>query len=498
MRVNPLTQIDFYKADHRRQYPAGTSLVYSNLTPRSTKHSAMVEGIDGRVVFFGLQYFAKWFLIDTWNREFFARDKSYVLSRYKRRMDGALGLDAVPVEHIAALHDLGYLPIDIRALPEGTAVPEKIPLLTIRNTRDEFFWLTNYLETILSCMLWKPCTSATTARKYRQLLGKYADITGADKDFIPFQCHDFSFRGTSGIQDAVMSGAAHLLSFVGTDTVAAIDFLEDWYGADSEKELIGCSVPATEHSVMCMDGEAGEYETFRRLIVEQYPKGFISIVSDTWDFWQVVTKFLPALRSEILMRDGKAVIRPDSGDPVKILTGDDDAPHNSPERAGLIECLWGIFGGKTTEKGYRTLDPRIGAIYGDSITLERCDEIMRRLVIKGFASSNVVLGIGSFTYEYVTRDTLGFAMKATAGIVNGQVREIYKCPKTDGAALKKSARGFLSVIRNPDTDTWTLVDGVKSLERAELGGELRPVFRDGQLLVEDSLADIRARIEASL
>lgn len=499
MKINPLTMIDFYKADHRRQYPKGTTLVYSNFTPRSTKHAVKIPGVDDKIVFFGLQYFIKWFLIDVFNNDFFYQVKEDVVAKYKRRMDCALGVDAIPTDHIEALHDLQYLPIAIRALPEGSVVDEKVPLFTIENTKPEFFWLTNYLESILSCMNWKMSTSATTAYKYKQLLMRYARDTGGDLGFVQFQAHDFSFRGMGGPQDAAMSGAGHLTSFVGTDTVPAIDFMEDYYCADADRELIGCSVPATEHSVMCMDGPSGELEMFKRLITEVYPKGIVSIVSDSFDFWQVITEFLPKLKPEIMARAGgfpvdKVVIRPDSGDPVKIICGDPAAEVDSPAWKGAIECLWDVFGGKVNDKGYRELDTHIGLIYGDSITPERTVQIMEGLKNKGFASTNVVLGVGSYTYTYTTRDTLGFAMKATAGVVNGETRAIFKDPKTD-TGMKKSARGFLVVDK--DNDGFFVLKDEVSKEDRRLG-HLDEVFRDGELLIDHSMADIRARINHSV
>lgn len=500
MIINPLHSIDFYKADHRRQYPNGTQSVYSNFTPRSIKHLETIQGInDDKVVAFGLQYFIKYFLIEQFNLGFFNLPKEKVVNAYKRRMDNALGKGSIPVDHIEELHDLGYLPISIRALPEGTVHDARIPQFTIQNTKNGnewvAFWLTNYLESVASALNWKQSTSATVARKYRQVMDHYAIKTGTPLEFVQFQGHDFSFRGMSGIQDAVMSGAGHLLSFVGTDTVSAIDFLEDYYGADSDKELVGCSVPATEHSVMSLGSQEGEFETFKRLITELYPQGIVSIVSDTWDFWKVVTEFLPSLKEEILARKGgpvgdKVVIRPDSGDPVKIIVGDFGAKPGTPEYKGAIECLWETFGGTLTEKGYKMLDSHIGLIYGDSITLDRCNEIMAGLMAKGFASSNVVLGIGSFTYEYKTRDTLGFAMKATAGIVNGEFREIFKNPKTD-TGTKKSAKGYLAVLKDENGNLF-LKDQV-SLEEME-NSELKEVFRDGKLLVDHKLSEIRKRI----
>jgi nicotinamide phosphoribosyltransferase len=493
MNINPLTQIDFYKADHRRQYPAGTELVYSNFTPRSLNHAPCKSlGMDERVVFFGLQYFIKWFLMEQFTLNFFWLSKEFAVTRYKRRMDNALGPGAIPMEHIKALHDLQYLPISIRALPEGTKVDAKIPFFTIENTLPEFFWLTNYLETILSCMCWKMSTSATMAYKYKQILRNFCEKTGGDPNFVQFQAHDFSFRGMGGPQDAAMSGAAHLTSFVGTDTVSAIDFLEDYYHANSDKELVGCSVPATEHSVMCMGTECGEFDTFKRLITEVYPKGIVSIVSDSFDFWAVITEFMPKLKDVIMAREGKLVIRPDSGDPVKIICGDPDAKDWCAWK-GAIECLWGVFGGTTTDKGYKVLDPHIGLIYGDSITPERCNQIMWGLHNKGFASTNVVLGVGSYTYTYTTRDTYGFAMKATAGRVNGEDIEIFKDPKTD-TGMKKSAKGFLCVTK--DANGKHVLHDQFAKHVSEHNTLLKEVFRDGKLLVDHTLAEIRERINS--
>lgn len=179
MRINPLTAIDFYKADHRSQYPQGTSEVYSNFTPRSYKHSRVLADFDGKVVMFGLQYFIKHFFMEVWEENFFKLPKEQVVKAYKRRMDNALGPDAITVEHIAALHDLGYLPLKIKALPEGSRVPIGVPVLTVVNTHPDFFWLTNYIESVISCYLWKPMTSATTAFEYKRLLTQYAIKTGS-------------------------------------------------------------------------------------------------------------------------------------------------------------------------------------------------------------------------------------------------------------------------------------------------------------------------------
>jgi nicotinamide phosphoribosyltransferase len=254
MNVLPILLKDFYKTDHRRQYPVGTEEVYSNFTPRGSR----IEGVND-VVVFGIQYFIQEYLINQFENNFFSRPKSTVLAAFKRRMDTSLGPDSVSTEHLAALHDLGYLPLEIRALPEGSLCPMRVPLLTIRNTKPEFFWLTNDLETLISAVLWHPITAATIAFEYRKLLTDYAYQTSDIPDFVQWQGHDFSMRGQSSIEAACASGAGHLLSFTGTDTIPAIDFLEQYYGANSESELIGGSVPATEHSVACLGATSTPY-----------------------------------------------------------------------------------------------------------------------------------------------------------------------------------------------------------------------------------------------
>lgn len=255
--MNPLFLIDFYKAGHIYQYPKNTTLIYSNLTPR--RNSYGVPGLN-HVVVFGITYLIKEYLIKLWNQEFFYKPKSQVVEEYKSLMDRALGPDSIGVEHIEALHDLGYLPIIIKALPEGSLSKIGNPILTIYNTHEKFFWLTNYLETLISNILWKPITSATTAWAFRQEFERHSEKTGSPKDFIWWQGHDFSMRGMSGIEDAIISGMGHLLSFNGTDTVPAIVAAMKYYPTS---QFIGGSVPATEHSCMSMRAD------YREVYVEQ-------------------------------------------------------------------------------------------------------------------------------------------------------------------------------------------------------------------------------------
>lgn len=533
MKRKPYLAFDGYKCDHRRQYPENSLLVFSNMTARGSR----VKGLK-KVIKFGLQAFIKEHLIKEWYEEFFHKDIEEVVADYNRRLKNYLGPNGIGEQHIRDLHALGYLPLEIWALPEGSAVDLRVPMLVMCNTDDRFFWLTNAIETIISSNLWGPCTSATTAVLYRKILNEWCNKTNPEMiDFVPWQGHDFSFRGHFGFDAAVMSGAGHLLSFTGTDTVPAIDFMEEYYNADSDKELIGGSVAASEHSVACMgstydeDGNPDDYAYFERMITEVYPTGIVSLVSDTFDFWGVVDPnggTLVRLKDKIMARDGKVVIRPDSGDPVKIVTGyipgeyhyidgvyykagkdfgnnmkevliDEQLTEN--EVKGMIQCLWEIFGGTVSSTGFKQLDSHIGAIYGDSITLERATQICERLAVKGFASTNLVYGIGSFTYQgavtpdaIITRDTHGFAVKSTYGEVRGENGErvgieIFKDPKTDDG-LKKSAKGLIAVYENEDgftmkdQATW---DEVRNCSFVN-------VFKDGVLTKEWTLAEIRERV----
>lgn len=486
--MNPLLLTDGYKLSHREQYPEGTTLVYSNWTPRKSR----IEGID-KIVNFGLQYFIKKYLIEGFNENFFNRDKDEVCGEYQKEVEAYLGT-SYDVDHIKELHDLGYLPVRIKSLPEGARVPIGVPMFTIENTEPEFFWVTNYLETLISNVIWQPMTSATIADRYRQLFEKWADKTGAKADIVPgvlnnvdIQGHDFSMRGMSGSESAMISGMGHLTSFKGTDTLPAILGMEKYYG--SEGELVGCSVPATEHSVMCAGSKEDEFETFKRLITEIYPSGIVSIVSDTWDLWKVLTDYLPRLKDEILARDGKVVIRPDSGDPAHILCGNPTGL-TKDDKKGVVEILWDIFGGTTTNKGFKVLDSHIGCIYGDAITIDRADEICSRLYDKGFASTNWVAGIGSFTYQYNTRDTFGFAMKATYVEIGEERREIFKDPVTDDGT-KKSARGLLCVVK--EDGEYKLLDRVGWGD--EMSSEMEIVFEDGTLYNPQSISDIRKKLQ---
>jgi len=395
------------------------------------------------------------------------------------------------VAHYEKLHDLQYLPIKVKSLPEGVEVPVRVPMVTVVNTNKEFYWITNFLETILSTMLWQPMTSASIALRYKRIFKNWALLT--DKEnvaFIDFQGHDFSMRGMGGLQSAVSSGMGHATVFLGSDTLPIISTLRKYYNA---KDFVVGSVNATEHSVMCAGTKDDEIGTFRQLM-DTYPSGILSVVSDTWDLWKVLTVYLPQLKEEVLAREGKLVIRPDSGDPVAIICGETSAlGGETPKDKGVVELLWNIFGGTVNEQGFKVLDTHIGAIYGDSITTDRAQNICQRLHDKGFATTNVVLGIGSFTYQFNTRDTFGFAMKATSVVVNGERREIFKDPITDDG-VKKSAKGLVKV--DVINDEYVLIDQVTPEQ--ENKGALQVIYENGEFVNQTNLQEIRDRINKNL
>lgn len=473
-----LLAIDGYKLDHRRQYPNRTEFVYSNWTPRSTR----VAGV-GEVVFLGLQYFLKHYLEEEW-RSFFIGSGTLYAEEYAKRVNAYLGPNAIGKQHILDLWKLGYLPLRFKAVPEGSSVPIGVPQMTVENTHPNFGWLVNYFETILSNILWGPCTSATNALRFRKMLDGWAELTGSPKDFTPWQGHDFSFRGMMGLEGACLSGIGHLVAFTGTDTVPAIEFAGEYY--PGYNGLIGGSVAATEHSVMCAGGKEGELETFNRLL-DLYPEGILSVVSDTWDLWNVITNILPKLKDKIMARNGKLVIRPDSGDPVKIMCGDSEAPVGTPQHKGVVRLLWELFGGTRTDKGFEVLDSHIGVIYGDGINYERGNAILAGLFQQGFASCNTVFGVGSYTYQYVTRDTFGFAMKATSVVINGETLPIFKKPVTDDGG-KFSAKGRLAVLRNPEGKLYLVNEATPE---QEVASELKTVWENGSFTKVYSFAEVR-------
>ncbi len=572
------TQLDFYKTFHHKAYHPQVTGVYSNFTARHGGHSNIKNGEGSYVA--GLQAFVKKVLDEQWGEFFDSPTEDEAVGTYERVVAHGLGRPE-NAQHLRDLWNLGYLPLEIRALEEGMKVPYGIPHFTIESTAEGFGWLTNMIETVCSAEVWPVHTSLTTGAEYYKVFSEYADKTGFPQEFVKFQGHDFSFRGMMGVEAAKLSGMGHLMSgFVGSDTIPAATSLEKYYKADLSPEnpcTVIASVDATEHSVQCsFDNDDGAYIDYCMDVAS--PEGILSIVSDGYDFWKLVAEIIPARKEKIMQRNGLLVIRPDSGDPVDILCGtykkpipeflreemsdnwkdeisdffvndiDDeyseecgqgfscdgtatrlfrldgqlmeatfdiivvsskqdrgdrlywidrikltDVQHTelSPEDKGLVEYLYEVFGGTETEKGFKLLDSHIGCIYGDSITLDRQKEILERLYDKGFCSGNVVLGIGSYTYQYVTRDTHDSAVKATSIIKGDERVAIAKDPKT-GDGSKKSAKGLLCVTKTGG-DYKLISDVTEEIHESE-ENLLQPIWKNGEWLREQSLEEIRENV----
>ena len=577
-KYNPLLLIDFYKATHHEQYPAGLTKMVSYYTPRMSR----LKDVD-TVVLFGLQAFIKEYLIDGFKQNFFDRPEDEVVAEYERVLNYTLGVGSYASQKVRDLHRLGYLPLAISAVPEGKSTKVGVPQIEITNTHPNFVWLVNTIETMLSCTMWHTQVSAEVGRRYRKIVDEYVRQTCEDNVNPRTLLGDFSMRGQHSVESAMKSSAGWCLSFNNTATVPAILWLEDNYNCDCSKERVAFGAISTEHSVMCsnfaVDGD--EITHIKRLLTEIYPNHSFSMVSDSYDYWRLVTELLPQCKEEIMAHNGTLSIRGDSGNPVEILAGkniyyideteitekcslsdyieewardmeiEGDGPeyfhyndkyyradittNYGKERGGwtdsnyyfvegydveieeiepsaeLLGTVWAldqIVGHTVNSKGYKVLDPHVKAIYGDSITPYRCEEIYNRLMRKGFAINNVTLGVGSFsmmcleshndetdefTYGPYTRDTFGIAVKATYDEdTDGNPIMIYKQPK--GCDWKKSQKGCCIVTHDEngnyfcdDGHTWTDCDESDD-------NDLVTVFKDGKMIREWNLDGIRTRM----
>ena len=511
-KTNPMLLIDFYKAVHAEMLPENITKSVSYYTPRMSR----VKRWD-KVVMFGLQGFIKTYLIEYFNNEFFNRPFKEVMFEYKRIMDATLGEDTYGIKKIIDLHKLGYLPIEIVALPEGARVPMHVPMFGITNTHEDFAWLPQALESLISAESWHPMIAATVGYTYREVVNKYYDLTCDDDIPRARALGAFDFRGEECLESAVKAGAGWCLSFLNTATVPTIPYLEQNYNCDCTKEAVAYGSPSTEHSVMCSNYAVdGDEETLlRRLLTEIYPNTSFSCVLDSYDYWNVIDNILPKLKDEILNHNGCMLMRGDSGDCVEVVTQ-------------TVFKLWEQFGGTINSKGYKVLNPHVKAIYGDSITIQRCEKIYQILMDNGFACSNVALGVGSFSFqcieeekefiislkdgtivdEYIegktvrvaanllspfTRDTFSSCIKATYCEINGEPYPIFKNPKDGG--FKKSQKGCCVVWWDYEKSEFKHYDGYTWEEaKKDSMNELLTVFKDGILIEEQSLQDIRGRL----
>lgn len=517
--TNALLLKDFYKAIHCDLIPKNMTKSVSYFTPRSSR----VKLWDNGVVNFGIQAFCKTYLIDYFNKNFFNRPKEEVVDEYCHYMENTLGKDVCDYSKIEKLHDLGYLPIEVVSLPEGMIVPIHVPAFGITNTHPDFAWLGQALESLISAEMWYPMVCATVGHSYREIVDYWYYKTCDDNVLHRRALGNFDFRGDQGLDAALKAGSAWCLSFVNSATVPVVPYLEKNYNCDCSKEEVAFGAVSTEHFVMCSNSakdvadnpnyEYADIDPYReriflkKLLTEYYPNTSFSCVCDSYDYWNVVKNILPTLKDEILNHNGCFLVRGDSGDCVKVVTE-------------TVFKLWDIFGGTVNSKGYKVLNPHVKALYGDSITLRRAEQIYDILEKNGFAASNVSLGVGSFSMHCIeeeievdgkhmtilspyTRDTFSMAIKAVyAEFTNedGSVSKIpvFKDPKTDrtegGGNFKKSQKGCCRVFwRDKWSKSLTYEDNL-TWEESMQDTLMRTIFKDGKMVLEESLSDLRNRL----
>lgn len=581
--LNAIFHTDVYKVTHKSMEPEGTETIYANWTPRTNKYFLRdYPDHDGKVVTFGLQAYIINELMVAWKYGFFDRPLDEVMEEINTVLGPLAGVTPDQIKHIEAVHKLGHLPVIVKAVKEGTLLPINMPMATFRNTNKDHSWTTNYIESVSSSDLWKPMTTATAAREFAKLRDLWWDKTVVDHTYKKFAIHDFAYRGHSGHWSAGACGAAPLLYSNGTDNIPGVVFARAFYEAKND---VAASVPASEHSVttlginyyanFALEGEIkelveqlanrlaelklseefeqakGELITLYLFITKRYPEGVMSYVADSYDYWRVLTILLPILYPVIMRRQGKLVIRPDSGDPVDMVVGENaleqledlvarqvstvpcgntfsvngktymvigsfyqvpegrylplfELLRNSfitevetrsldrhvvlcPEAKGSVAVLEEIFGSVANAKGYKELPPQVGLIYGDGITYKRAKAIYEGLATKMYAASNVIFGVGSYSFAGGTRDSLGFAIKATFAEVNGKPVPIYKAPKTDDGS-KKSARGLLCLERGENGEIVLLQDVTPEKEAT---GLLEVIFENGELKRFQDFEEIR-------
>ena len=585
MGYSSILKTDFYKVTHMQQYNTGITHFTSYLTPRGSRF----KNIDKMVVF-GIANFVNEILYKDFNENFFGKHWLDIYEDLIEVLHNGLHYSLSTIKEtelkIKKLYNLGYLPIELNGLPEGTLCPMGVPAIEIRSTHLDFAWVAQSIESILSCEFWHPAISATMALEYKKIAkAAYDKTVDDDISHMTAMC-DFSMRGQESYTSSVASGAAFLTSFYNCSTIESRRYIRENYN-DTKPERVN-GLTSTEHSVMCSDYAicGDERETFKRLLTEVYPDTSFAAVADSYDFWNVVTNILPSLREEIEAHNGFIGIRHDSDEPVhalcgiksinlnKILCGEpevnnfedfeslvyeivnDDLPFDeveevyfeykfkditykgvfdiipyvesydhkgrewiayettflreerTPEDKGMVESLYELFGGYTNSKGYKVMNPKLKAVYGDSITIPRAKEIYKRLEEKGFAANNVSLGVGSFSMECLeedgvlkpfTRDSFSIAVKATYCIYNdnGEEKEIfiYKDPK--GCSGKKSLKGLCRVVEN-----YKEIKVVQELNREQYDA-LEPAslfvnyFKDGNVN-KYSFKDIRNRMEDNI
>lgn len=454
---NIVLNSDSYKHPQFSQYPPKTTVVYSYIESRG--------GVYDATVFFGLQAFIKEYLTGPVVTMDMIDEAEAIITAHGEPFNRE-GWEYIVREHG------GNLPVIIKAVPEGTVVGVKNVLATIENTDPACYWLTSFLETALLRAIWYPTTVATNSYESKKLILECLERTG-DPTTIDFKLHDFGARGVSSLESAGIGGAAHLVNFMGTDTVEALLFARRYYGAD----MAGYSVPAMEHSTVTSWGRENEVAAYRNMVKQNgKPGGIVSAVSDSYDIFKACELWGTELKQDILDSGATLVVRPDSGDPAVVVKQ-------------CLQILEKYFGSTRNAKGFKVLN-NVRVLQGDGINYASIRSILYSITLAGYSADNVVFGQGGALLQIVNRDDQKFAMKASAALINGTWVDVYKDPITDQG--KRSKRGRLKLIKNGDG--YTTVTNHDNMFDA-LQDELVTVFENGTLVTEYTFDEVRARAQ---
>ena len=508
----PHLDTDFYKVSHVMKnensslkkmtpslHPLGITHLYETLTPRENSYFPYSE----KMTVYGYEFFVE-NLVKNWQENFFDKTEEEIISDFDVvNMMAGQEVYSKFLPQMIDLHRLGYLPLEIKALPEGMLAPMRVPVLSIVNTHPTFYWLPGYLETTLLANTFVTSTVASYAREFRKLGKKYANLTADSDEYLDFQFHDFSQRGQHGDEAGILAGIAHLTSFKGSDQIPAVKTLMDFYKDTDKNEVIGASVVATEHSVM--ESLAGQFGTNKQgqidafeSLIERNPSGILSIVSDTYDYWEVIDEVLPTLKNSIISRNGKLVIRPDSLTETRSKTPNHRIETVNEQLVESLKSLYETFGGTINSKGYKVLDQHIGLLHGEGITLDNLEGLFIAIEKSGFSTENIVLGVGAYTYSVKpSRDDFGQALKASSAVIGGVDIQIFKQPKSEKEAFKRSPKGAVSI--HGTSGNYRMIEGLSIKEsRTDSENQMSTILKDGKLSPKTPLSVIRSRIQAKL
>jgi len=450
---------DSYKVSHFEQYPDGTEYIYSYIESRGGRYE--------KTVFFGLQAYLREYLAGSVVTMEDIDEAEAIWTAHGEPFNRA-GWEYVVKEHG------GKLPLRIKAVPEGAVIPTGNILVSVENTDPNCFWLTSYVETSILRAVWYPTTVSTQSRFIKRIINNYMLATCDTTDGLLFKLHDFGARGVSSMESAALGGMAHLVNFMGTDTMSGILAAREYY----DEPLAGFSIPAAEHSTMTIRGREGEVEQMRRMIQKfGKPGALFAVVSDSYDIMAACDTWGTTLKDELLASGGMLVVRPDSGDPVKMSLE-------------VVRRLEKNFGSEKNSKGFKVLN-NVRVIYGDGINEVTIESILRTLEMNRYSAENIAFGMGGALLQIVDRDTQEFAMKAAAARINGVWGDVFKDPISDSG--KTSKKGRMSLFKSVLTGEYSTIRTDQFTPDSEWVDQMVTVFENGELLNQTTLAEVRAR-----